>query len=93
MHELTGFQRDLLVAIAGMDSPKGLAVKAKLDEYYAREINHGRLYPNLNTLVEMGLVVKTRKDDRTNSYTLTDEGWNLLTKRREWELETAEGPT
>lgn len=88
MHDLTGFQRDLLYAIAGMDSPKGLAVKDKLDEYYANEINHGRLYPNLDRLIEMDLVEKGEIDERTNSYTLTEEGKNLLTERREWELET-----
>lgn len=90
MQSLTGFQRDLLYVIAGMDSPKGLALKEKLDDYYATEINHGRLYPNLDALIDVGLVEKGKIDDRTNSYTLTEEGENLLTERREWELETAE---
>jgi len=31
MQSLTGFQRDLLYVIAGMDSPKGLALKEKGD--------------------------------------------------------------
>jgi len=90
MQSLTGFQRDLLYVIAGMDSPKGLALKEKLDDYYATEINHGRLYPNLDALIDVGLVEKGEIDDRTNSYTLIEEGENLLTERREWELETAE---
>ena len=90
MQSLTGFQRDLLYVIAGMDSPKGLALKEKLDDYYATEINHGRLYPNLDALIDVGLVEKGKIDDRTNSYTLTEEGEDLLTERREWELETAE---
>lgn len=85
MHDLTGFQRDVLYVIAGLDSPKGLAIKAELDEYYGSEINHGRLYPNLDALVEKGLVEKGQIDDRTNSYTLTQRGNRELEARREWE--------
>jgi hypothetical protein len=40
MYDLTGFQRDLLYAIAGQDEPKGLAIKNELDDYYEREIFH-----------------------------------------------------
>lgn len=85
MHDLTGFQRDCLVVIAGLDSPKGLAIKDELDEYYGSEINHGRLYPNLDELVQKGLIEKGQIDDRTNSYSLTDEGRELLAGRYEWE--------
>ena len=85
MHDLTGFQRDLLYVIAGLDGPKGLAIKDRLDDYYGSEINHGRLYPNLDALVEKGLVEKGRIDDRTNAYTLTQRGERELDARREWE--------
>lgn len=85
MHEFTGFQRDLLYIIAELDSPSGLAVKEHLDEYYSSKINHGRLYPNLDILVDAGLVEKGTIDDRTNSYTLTDKGKQLLAERRQWE--------
>ncbi|MDL0145688.1 helix-turn-helix transcriptional regulator, partial [Halobacterium salinarum] len=50
MHDLTGFQRDLLYVIGGLNEPHGLAVKAEMEEYYESEIHHGRLYPNLDTL-------------------------------------------
>ena len=91
MHDLTGFQRDVMYVISGMDSSKGLAIKEKLDEYYASEINHGRLYPNLDALVEAGLVEKGRIDDRTNAYSLTEEGRSLLGERREWEETILQG--
>jgi DNA-binding PadR family transcriptional regulator len=71
MHDLTGFQRDLLYTIAGLDKPHGLAIKDELENYYETEIHHGRLYPNLDTLVDKGLVEKGDKDRRTNFYTLT----------------------
>jgi PadR family transcriptional regulator PadR len=85
MYDLTGFQRDLLVVIAGLDGPKGLAVKEEMDDYYDEEINHGRLYPNLDTLVDKGLVSKGSIDDRTNSYSLTRRGEREIEDRRSWE--------
>ena len=85
MHDLTGFQRDLLYVIAGLGEPKGLAVKDVLDDYYGSQINHGRLYPNLDTLVKKGLVEKGRIDDRTNSYSITGRGEREIQARRDWE--------
>ena len=85
MYDLTGFQRDLLYIIAGLDRPHGLAIKEELEDYYAKEIHHGRLYPNLDTLVNKGLVEKGQQDNRTNSYTLSDRGQREIEARREWE--------
>jgi DNA-binding PadR family transcriptional regulator len=85
MHDLTGFQRDLLYVIADLEEPKGLAIKDELEGYYGTEINHGRLYPNLDSLVEKGLVEKGQIDDRTNSYTLTGRGKREIEARRTWE--------
>jgi DNA-binding PadR family transcriptional regulator len=86
MHDLTGFQRDLLYVIAGNEEPHGLAIKDDLNDYYGTEINHGRLYPNLDVLVEKGLVDKGQLDDRTNAYSLTRRGHRELEARRDWEL-------
>ena len=85
MHDLTGFQRDLLYVIAGLDEPHGLAIKEELEGYYESEVNHGRLYPNLDTLVEKGLVEKGQRDRRTNFYTLTRRGERELDARQDWE--------
>ncbi|WP_433634754.1 helix-turn-helix transcriptional regulator, partial [Halomicrococcus sp. NG-SE-24] len=74
MHDLTGFQRDLLYVVNGLDDPHGLAIKDELEDYYEKEIHHGRLYPNLDTLVDKGLVEKGEIDNRTNFYTLTQRG-------------------
>lgn len=87
MHDLTGFQRDLLYVIAGLDDPHGLALKEELEDYYETEVHHGRLYPNLDTLVDKGLVEKGEKDERTNSYTLTRRGRRELDARRDWEAQ------
>ena len=88
MDDLTAFQRDILYVIAGMEDdshPHGLSIKDELDQHYASAINHGRLYPNLDDLVDMGLVEKGTIDDRTNSYTLTQRGRREIDARREWE--------
>jgi DNA-binding PadR family transcriptional regulator len=87
MHDLTGFQRDLLYVIAGLDEPHGLAIKEELEGYYESEVNHGRLYPNLDTLVEKGLVEKGQRDRRTNFYTLTRRGERELDARQDWEAQ------
>ena len=85
MYDLTGFQRDLLYVINGLDRPHGLAIKEQLENYYEKEIHHGKLYPNLDTVVDKGLVEKGQKDRRTNYYTITAWGNRELRDRRDWE--------
>jgi len=85
MYDLTGFQRDLLYVVAGKGEPHGLAIKEELETYYETEIHHGRLYPNLDTLVEKGLVEKGQRDRRTNTYVLTRRGRREIEARHEWE--------
>ena len=87
MHDLTGFQRDLLYVIGGKEDPHGLAIKEELEDYYEREIHHGRLYPNLDTLVEKGLVEKGQQDRRTNYYTVTRRGSREIDARQDWEAQ------
>ena len=85
MYDLTGFQRDLLYVAAGKDEPHSLALKDELEEYYEGEIHHGRLYPNLDTLVDKGLLEKGQIDRRTNYYQVTQRGCREIEARREWE--------
>ena len=85
MYDLTGFQRDLLYVIVGGQEPHGLAIKEELENYYEKEIHHGRLYPNLDTLVEKGLIKKGERDRRTNIYTVTSRGRREIDARRDWE--------
>ncbi len=82
---LSGFQRDLLIVIADHDQPSGQQIKADLEDARDEEINHGRLYPNLDVLVNTDYVEKGQIDRRTNYYELTDEGRTALRERREWE--------
>ena len=85
MNDLTAFQRDILYIVGGADEPHGLAIKSDLEAYYGTDVNHGRLYPNLDQLVNAGLINKGEYDKRTNRYTLTSDGEEVLKTRREWE--------
>lgn len=84
MFELTAFQRDLLYVTAGLDRPSGQAIKSELLESIDR-ITHGRLYPNLDTLVEQGYLDQGQIDRRTNFYELTELGKSAIRDRRRWE--------
>ena len=85
MFELTGFQRDLLYVLAELDRPSGQEVMDRISEERNEEVNHGRLYPNLDTLVDHELVDKGQIDRRTNYYALTEKGRAALEERRKWE--------
>jgi len=81
---LTAFQRDILVILAGLTEPHGLAIREELTEVYPSNVYHGRLYPNLDTLVEDGLIDKDMKDERTNEYCLTCKGREAIRNHRRW---------
>ena len=85
MNQLTAFQRDILYAINKHGEPYGLTIKNELETYYDSEVNHGRLYPNLDELADRGFLVKSQKDKRTNEYQLTDQAYDAMQKRRKWE--------
>ena len=81
--DLTAFQQNILVILS--DEPMyGLAIKRQLEEYYDSEVNHGRLYPNLDDLVELDLVAKSELDKRTNQYELTDAGYDAVVDKLDW---------
>jgi len=82
--ELTGFQRDLLYVIAGSERPSGQTIRREMEKH-VDNVNHGRLYPNLDALVEHSLVEKGSQDQRTNYYELTEKGQELIENRRLWE--------
>ena len=83
--DLTAFQQNILI-ILSEEAMYGLAIKRRLEAYYDSEVNHGRLYPNLDDLVELGLVEKSELDKRTNQYALTDEGYETVIDKLDWTL-------
>lgn len=83
--DLTAFQRDILWTLAHEGASKGLSVKDALEDYYGEEVNHGQLYPNLDALVDHGLVAKSARDRRTNEYQLTDAARDALGERLRWQ--------
>ena len=90
LHGLTRFQTDLLRTIEVLDKPNGLEIKSRLETDYGldetgKEVHHGRIYPNLDKLVDRGLVEKEEFDGRTNTYTLTERGREERAAHVEWE--------
>lgn len=83
---LTTFQKEALMAVARLEASEqdsyGLGVRRVLNERFEKTVNHGQLYPNLDELVETGLLTKSSLDQRTNEYRLTDTGERLLEEYR-----------
>jgi len=85
MNDLTAFQRDLLRSVAVREESYGLGLKEHMeDEEDYGEVLHGRLYPNLDDLVDKGLISKGEIDKRTNSYSLTRRGRREINTRHDW---------
>ncbi|MEA5387145.1 helix-turn-helix transcriptional regulator [Haloarculaceae archaeon H-GB11] len=73
------------MAVLADGEQHGLGIKEELEQtFYADNVNHGRLYPNLDELVEKGLVAKGQRDRRTNNYELTQRGEHVLQRELEW---------
>ena len=87
MQGLTAFQYDMLAVLHDEGPCYGLKIKRELEERhpkYGGEVNHGRLYPNLDKLVTAhGYVEKSELDKRTNEYALTEAGEATLFDRVE----------
>jgi transcriptional regulator, PadR family len=85
--DLSAFQREALLAIARLETDDeesyGLGIKRALEHRLGEDVNHGQLYPNLDELIELGLLEKSELDRRTNEYLLTDAGRRLLTEYRD----------
>lgn len=80
---LTAFQQAILAVL--VEEPRyGLAIKDELEAFYGEDINHGRLYPNLDDLETLSLIEKRALDKRTNEYALTDEGHAAVVNLLEW---------
>jgi DNA-binding PadR family transcriptional regulator len=80
---LTKF-RIRILAILAEEARYGLAIKRALEDYYGTEQNHGRLYSNLDTLVDDGLAEKGQLDRRTNEYSITAAGEQALREEINW---------
>ena len=74
--DLTAFQVHLLWLIYRFGPAEGVDLQDALEELYPEDINHGRLYPSLDRMVDSRLVNKQTKesDNRRKEYTLTGRG-------------------
>lgn len=84
--ELTAFQRDILaLLVIECESPtSGQTLLDKLEESGYDTVNHGRLYPNLDSLENMGLLEVGEIDRRTNDYQATEEAKREVEQYQDW---------
>jgi len=83
--DCTAFQRDLLWALSHENDRKGISLKEELTDYYGEDLNHSRIYQNLDKLVHRGLISKQPRDNRTNEYRLTETARRALSARQAWQ--------
>lgn len=76
--DLSLFQQEILYVLATGGRDYGLGIKDSLEDRYGEAVNHGRLYPNLDDLVDDGLIEMEALDKRTNEYFLTQAGKRLI---------------
>ena len=74
--DLNAFQVHLLCVIYRLGPAEGVDLQEALEDLYPEPINHGRLYPGLDRLVEKGLISKQTKasDKRRNAYATVGRG-------------------
>jgi DNA-binding PadR family transcriptional regulator len=92
IHELRGIQRDLLFIISGLAEPNGQEIRAEMERSLTGDVQQGRIYSNLDDLVEEGFVEKGHQNGRTNCYTLTERGLAVIESRHEWERRYLDAP-
>ena len=93
--DLSKFQLRVLAVLNAAENeeenPNGQAVRERLEAYYGTEVNDGRLYPNLDTLADQGLIERGEKTRRTNWYAITDDGRVVLTDETAWLVDRTPG--
>jgi DNA-binding PadR family transcriptional regulator len=91
--DLTAFQRDLLSTVAtDANGETGIAIREAYEAQFKTDVNHGRLYPNLDTLVDAGYLKKTHPDRRSNAYHITPAGERARAAYENHHADTGEGP-
>ena len=76
--DLNASKRDLLVEIYQMDQPSGQDIRDRMEAEHGEDVKHGRLYPNLDDLVDYGLIDKGEQNLRSNYYQITNDGRRLV---------------
>ena len=85
MEQLTALQRDMMFAVAGLESPNGREVQRELERTQDREFVSGHVYTVFEELVTAGLLEKSRRNGRSNEYRLTETGRSWLGNRCRWQ--------
>lgn len=77
----TRFQLDILVVVCELKEPSGADIRTRINEIYPAKKSNQTIFGNLGYLQDNGYVEESRYDWRTNCYTITDEGVDLIKER------------
>lgn len=84
LHGLSAFQRDLLTAVAAIEAGGTTDISSKLNDHYPQLVNQGRVYPNVQDLLDRGLLEQHEREFDTPEYSLTETGRTALHNYRQW---------
>lgn len=84
LHEKSGLERDILVALGGLGEPNGRQLRDEVEQVLDRELQTAHVYERLGEFTEEGLVEKEAKDARENIYRLTPEGRRRVQEYGQW---------
>ena len=78
--DLNASKRDLLVEIYQMDQPSGQDIRHRMKAEHDEDVDHGRLYPNLNDLSTWAFSTRANKTceaTTTKSPTTVNDSWRI----------------
>ena len=84
--ELSAFQEAILTVLAAEARP-GVGVGYEVETYLNKEGKNGWLYTNLDELVDLNLIERGELDGRTNEYSITESGYDVLYAKFAWQAE------
>ena len=76
------------MTVLANEARHGLGVKDELETYYDAEVNHSRLYTNLDKLINCGLAERSKRDGRSNEYSITETGYDVLFAQLAWQAKS-----
>lgn len=82
---LSALQWDVLWTLSKRGALSGIGIREELVDYYGEDVSYGEVYPNLDALVDFGLVTRREGDHHTSEFKLTEEGRHTLARRQVWQ--------
>lgn len=90
MTDINKWQTTILAAAAAADDQNGQDIARRIEQAHGVDVSNGRLYPNLDALVDAGLLTQRTDGGRANRHNVTDRGMRELEARLDYLLRHAD---